>query len=316
MAQVVSVVDSHGVDEYMPSPLAARHEIAYQWVQMTVPLIGAVLAVLHTVRYGMAPGTLVVTFVLSVLTGLGITVGFHRLFTHRSFETVGPVRIALAVLGSMAAQGTLFTWVASHRRHHQFSDKQGDPHSPNIADPSSERQVEAFFHSHLGWMLTDHMTPDRLRYVPDFLADPMLCRIQRWHLLWVALGLILPALACYAIDGTAQAAVCGFLWGGLVRIAVTQNISFAVNSVGHLWGERPFDSQDESRNNGVVAFLSMGEGWHNNHHAFPTSARHGLQPGQWDASYRVIRLLELCGLAWDVKTPTGGQLEAKARGAS
>jgi stearoyl-CoA desaturase (delta-9 desaturase) len=241
-----------------------------------------------------------------------VTVGFHRLFTHRSFETVRWVRALLAVFGAMASQGTLFSWVASHRRHHHFSDEQGDPHSPNLSDQSAWGRFRALWHSHFGWMLSEHMTPERLKYIPDLIGDPMLLRIQRWHLAWVALGFALSAAACFAIGGTFHAALGGVLWG-FTRIFVSDNVSFAVNSVCHVWGSMPFKSDDLSRNNFTMALLSFGEGWHNNHHAFPTSARHGLRRGEIDMSWSVIRLLRRTGLAWNVKMPTPEQMDAKLR---
>lgn len=306
-------VDRMLVDAHMPFPLSTEQEIAFQWVQLIAPVVGTALAFAHTHHFGMALGTLAISTLFGVATALGVTVGFHRLFTHRSFETVRPIRAALAILGSMAAQGTLFSWIASHRQHHQHSDHDGDPHSPNVAGDTLRGRLLALAHSHLGWMLTGHMTPERMRYIPDLMADTMLCRIQRLHFVWVALGFILPACLCYWITGTWQAAVGGLLWGGFVRIAVTDQVSFAVNSVCHLWGKRPFESDDQSRNNAVMALLALGEGWHNNHHAFPTSARHGLGRWQFDASYRLIQVLCALGLAWNVKTPTAGQIESRVR---
>lgn len=315
MAQAVCLDPATASEAYMPFPLALRHETAFQRAQIFVPLVGSAVAVAYTSYYGMALGTLAVTLVFSILTGLGITVGFHRLFTHRSFETVRPIRWLLAVFGSMSAQGTIFLWVASHRQHHQFSDRHGDPHSPIVSGRSIADRIAGFLHSHIGWMLEGHMTPERLRYVPDFVADPFLCRVQRWHLLWVVLGFVLPALSCYAIVGTLHAAMCGLLWGGFVRIAVTDNISFFVNSLGHMWGKKPYASHDESRNNGLLAMISLGDGWHNNHHAFPTSARHGFHWWQFDASFALIRVLEACGLIWNVKLPTAAQIDSCRRDA-
>jgi stearoyl-CoA desaturase (delta-9 desaturase) len=307
---------SDGTDArgFMPRPLSPRHETAFQWVQMFAPLAGTAAAFVHAWHYGIVIGTLTIHLFVGILTALGITVGFHRLFTHRSFEAARPVRAGLAILGAMAAQGTLFSWVASHRRHHAFSDEHGDPHSPNVSDQTTFGKFRALWHSHIGWMLTEHMTADRLRYIPDLMADPTLRRIQRWHFVWVALGFALPAAACYAIGGTLHAALGGVLWG-FARIVVTDHLSFAVNSVCHVWGSRPFESQDLSRNNRPMAILAFGEGWHNNHHAFPTSARHGLRAGELDLSWLVIRLFERLGLAWNVKTPTLEQINAKLRDA-
>jgi stearoyl-CoA desaturase (delta-9 desaturase) len=296
-----------------PYPLRARHEPAFQQVQMVAPLVGTVAAVVFSCFYGMPRGTLAITLLLGTATGLGITVGFHRLFTHRSFAAGPGTRAVLAVLGTMAAQGTLYSWVGGHRRHHHFSDRPGDPHSPVAADGSWRERLCGMWHAHVGWMLDAHLTPECLHHIPDLIADRTLARVQRYYLWWVALGLMLPALAGYLIVGTWQAAVAGLLWGGFVRIAVTDHISFGLNSACHLWGARPFEAQDESRNNAVMAVLAFGEGWHNNHHAFPTSARHGLRWWQIDLSYTLIRLLARCGLAWNIQTPTAAQIEAKLR---
>ena len=301
------------VSRHMPFPLRYRHETAFQWVQMVAPVLGSIAAGLFTFYYGMPLGTLAVAGVFGILTGLGVTVGFHRLFTHRSFETHPAVRAALAIFGSMAAQGTLYSWVAGHRQHHQFSDHHGDPHSPNRSGSSFWGRVLAIWNAHVGWMLDVHMTPERMGYIPDLIADPLLARVQRLHLVWVTIGFALPAALCWVISGTWQGAVAGLLWGGFVRIALTDHISFGLNSVCHLWGKRPFQAHDLSRNNGVMAVLAFGEGWHNNHHAFPTSARHGLRWWEVDMSYNLIQLLQLCGLAWNVKTPTAAQIESKAR---
>jgi stearoyl-CoA desaturase (delta-9 desaturase) len=248
---------------------------------------------------------------MSLATGLGVTIGYHRLFTHRSFETTRSIELLLAVLGSMAGLGFFFSWVSAHRQHHQFSDNPGDPHSPHLHGGTRWSRLASIFHAHGGWMLSDRMDSERLRYIPDLIADPVLRAIQRLQLVWIGLGLLLPALFCYALNPTWEAATAGLLWGGLLRIAIAAQVTFCINSICHLWGPRPFAVRDESRNNGWVAMLAFGEGWHNNHHAFPTSARHGLLPGQFDLSYSFIRLLEGVGLAWNVKLPTPAQLHAK-----
>jgi len=312
MAQAVFESESNDVS-YLPAPLDVGHERTFQRLQIWLPIFGTIAAAIYSYYYGVPWGTFATAFVLAIFTGLGITVGFHRLFTHRSFETVPFVRGALAIFGSMAAQGTVFSWVSSHRQHHRFSDKVGDPHSPNVVDGGRWPNVRAALHAHFGWMLEEHLTADRMRYIPDLIAEPLLVRIQRLHLLWVAVGFAIPAAVGWLVDGTMHGVIAGVLWGGFARIALTDNVSFAVNSVCHLWGARPYDAADDSRNNLWVALLSFGEGWHNNHHAFPTSARHGLNSRQPDTSYAFIRLLERCGLAWNVKTPTAAQLELKAR---
>jgi stearoyl-CoA desaturase (delta-9 desaturase) len=300
-------------ERYMPLPVPATHGRMLSCIEALVPLVGCVAAGIHAYYYGLAFGTLLVAGFMGLITGLGVTVGFHRLFTHRSFETTPAVRVALAIMGCMSGQGHFFLWVATHRRHHRFSDHHGDPHTPHQADESTWSRLRNFYHAHFGWSLADQLTDESLQYIPDLTADRALCRVQRLHLLWLALGLALPALLMYAIAGTAQAAIGGLLWGGFVRLTFTNQTTYAVNSICHLWGRRPYDSADHSRNNLFVALFSMGEGWHNNHHAFPTSARHGHGWQEPDLSWTFIKLLRVCGLAWNVKTPTAAQLKAKSR---
>jgi stearoyl-CoA desaturase (Delta-9 desaturase) len=228
-----------------------------------------------------------------VLTGLGTTLGYHRLATHRSFETSGVVRGFFLALGAMALQGKVVNWAAWHLKHHASSDQEGDPHSP----------LEGFFHAHVGWILK--ATPaDCERYCKRLLADPVVRFVDRTNMLWVALGLIIP----FAIAGWS-----GLIWGGLVRIAVGNHLTFAINSVCHMFGEQPFDTGDESRNNWLMGTIGLGEGWHNNHHAFPSMAYHGMSPRQPDLTGLVIRLLKRLGLAWNVKVPSAAVVQRRRR---
>ncbi len=234
-------------------------------------------------------------FVFYVLTGLGITVGFHRLLTHRSFEAVKAVNVIFLVLGSMAVQGRAIDWAANHLKHHAHADEDGDPHSP----------LEGFFHAHIGWVFTAPPA-ERERYCKRHMADPVISFVDRTFLLWVALGLIIPFL----LGGW-----MGLLWGGFVRIAVVNHVTWAVNSVCHTFGDRPFDIKDESRNNWLVGLLAFGEGWHHNHHAFPAMAYHGMSWRQFDLSAIVIRTLEKLKLVTNVKTPSPQLIERRRRGA-
>ncbi len=240
--------------------------------------------------------------VLYAVTMSGITVGFHRHFTHGSFQAHAAVRWALAVSGSMAIQGSILSWVASHRRHHRHSDRPGDPHSPNLASGGFIHASRAFFHAHFGWMLTEP-PPDEARYVPDLLRDPLVRAASRWFVGFAALGLLLPAGISGLVRGSWEGAWHGLLWGGLCRIFLVHHMTWSINSACHLWGSRPHRVGDESRNNWFCALATLGEGWHNNHHAFPRSARHGLDPRQIDASYWLIVLLQRCRLVWDVRLP-------------
>ncbi len=238
-----------------------------------------------------------------LLTALGITVGFHRLFTHHSFETSRVVQFVLGVFGSMAVQGPLLKWVAYHRRHHQYSDSPGDPHSPHLHGRGLLGLLRGLWHSHLGWVFQPDPS-DLDRYVKDLRHSRLLRMVSTLVLVWVAAGLLLPAVLGGVITLTWMGVWTGLVWGGLVRIFLVHHVTWSVNSVCHLWGLRPYRSNDQSRNNFVFGVLALGEGWHNTHHAFPNSARHGLRWWQIDVSYCVIRTLAVLGLAWNVRLPT------------
>ena len=246
-----------------------------------------------------------------VLCAFGITVGFHRYFTHRGFEARAPVKVALAVLGCMTMQGPVTQWVTDHRKHHALSDKPGDPHSPHGHGEGAWGAVRGFVHAHVGWMFSNLGMEQGREYGRDLYDDRLLRTIDRLYLLWVILTLGIPFAVGYAVGGTWGAAVEGLVWGGLIRIAAYQHATFSVNSICHMFGRQDYRARDESRNNWVVALLVFGEGWHNNHHAFPASARHGLHRRQIDVSWWVIRALERLRLVWDVKVPDASQLERR-----
>ncbi|WP_326491172.1 acyl-CoA desaturase [Paraburkholderia sp. HD33-4] len=240
---------------------------------------------------------------LYVFTGLGISVGFHRLFTHRSFNCPRWIRGVIAIAGSLAVEGPMIRWVADHRRHHQYSDRAGDPHSPRLGVAGAMDLV----HAHVGWFFAHDMA--RASYfAKDLLDDPMIRRIDRLYLVWMFLTLAVPTLIGFACTGTARGAFSALIWGGLVRIFCVHHSTWLVNSVCHTVGSRPYRSNDGSTNNFLVALLTFGEGWHNNHHAFPGSARHGFRTWQIDVSWWVIRSLELMGAASDVRVPDTRQL--------
>ena len=245
------------------------------------------------------------------LTIMGVTVGFHRLFTHRAFRTNAVVQFVLGVLGSMSVQGPLLKWVAVHRRHHAHSDKSGDPHSPHLHQAGVLGMLYGLWHAHLGWLFLPD-PPDLDRYNKDLRQSRLLRTVSALFPVWVALGLLLPAALGGAITRSWAGMWTGLLWGGLVRIFLVHHVTWSVNSVCHLWGGRPYRSGDQSRNNFLFGVLGMGEGWHNAHHAFPTSARHGLRWWQIDVTYYVIRALALFGLAWQVKVPSR-QAQAQGR---
>ena len=244
---------------------------------------------------------LIVFAIVYPLTGLGITVGFHRHLTHRAFKTRRPVRAAFAILGSAAVEGPVISWVADHRKHHAFTDIPGDPHSPHVDHGGGLRgTLKGLAHAHLGWLFVHDQRALKTRYAPDLLNDPMIRFVDRTFVLWVFAGLALPFALGWAIGGSFQAALTGLLWGGLVRMFLLHHVTYSINSLCHYFGRRDFDTDDESRNLAWLAPLSFGESWHNNHHAFPTSARHGLKLWQLDFGAWVVWVLEKTGLAWDV----------------
>ncbi len=248
--------------------------------------------------------------VMYLLSVLGIGVGYHRYFTHRSFKTPRPIVAFLAIIGSMAAEGPVIQWAALHRRHHQFSDEPDDPHSPHTHGAGVWGAVRGLWHAHVGWLFVPR--PRGLaRYAEDLRRDPLVRWVSRLFLVWLLIGLALPALLGGLFTLSWSGVLLGFIWGGLVRIFLVHHVTWSVNSVCHIWGSRPFDSHDESRNNLVFGVLAMGEGWHNNHHAFPTSARHGLRWWQLDVSYIVIWAMSKIGLASDVKVPSPARIAAK-----
>jgi stearoyl-CoA desaturase (Delta-9 desaturase) len=244
---------------------------------------------------------LIVFAIVYPLTGLGITVGFHRHLTHRAFKAKRPVRAALAILGSAAVEGPVISWVADHRKHHAFADEEGDPHSPHVDHGGGLRgSLKGLAHAHLGWLFVHDQRALKTRYAPDLLKDPMIRFVDRTFVLWVLVGLAVPFGLGWAIGGSFHAALTGLLWGGLVRMFILHHVTYSINSLCHFFGRRDYDTGDHSRNLAWLAPFSFGESWHNNHHAFPTSARHGLRLWQIDVSAWVIWLLEKTGLAWDV----------------
>ena len=255
------------------------------------PLVGTVYAMVRLWNDWISWPELGLFVGFYVATGLGVTLGFHRMLTHRSFQTHRPLTFTFLALGCMANQGRPIDWAANHLKHHAFSDKDGDPHSP----------IDGLFHAHLGWMFRA-APADRARYCHRLLADPLVMFVDRTFLLWVGVGFIV----CYLVAGWP-----GVLWGGIVRLAFVSHSTFAVNSICHAFGSRPFDTKDESRNNWWVAVLSLGEGWHNNHHAFPAMAYHGMTWRQFDVTGLVIRALSRLRLVWDVKQPSADLVDRR-----
>lgn len=280
---------------------------------VVVPFVGLCLAIV--LLWGSAVSLIDLSAFLIgyFLTGIGITVGYHRLFSHRSFETRPTVRAALAVLGSMSAEGPVLDWTADHRKHHKFTDSDGDPHSPYTNGGDGWRAVlGGLFHAHVGWLLNRRDRASARRYVPDLVADPVMRVIDRTYALWVTLGLAIPFVYGFLLGGFSVAAgLTAFLWGGLVRLFAVQHATWTVNSICHMYGKQPFDPSEAARNNWGVAAIAFGEGWHHNHHVFPTSANIALGRRQFDPGYAFIRLLRAVGLASNVRTPSTQQLHAR-----
>jgi stearoyl-CoA desaturase (Delta-9 desaturase) len=296
---IVTRADTH------PRPLAP-HVMTY--LAVLVPFAALIAAVPLAWGWGLSwldAGLAVGFYVVSML---GITVGFHRYFTHGAFRCGRALRISLAVAGSLAVQGPVTHWVADHRRHHAFADKEGDPHSPWRYGTSPAALVRGFWHAHLGWIL-ERTLSDQQRYCPDLLADPDIVRVSRWFGWITFASFVLPAIIGGAVTGTFWGAVTGFFWAGLVRIALSHHVAWSTNSICHMVGERPWRVRDRSTNVWPLAILSMGESWHNLHHADPTSARHGVGRFEIDLSAETIALFEKLGWAWKVRWPQPERLE-------
>jgi len=259
--------------------MTRAHRIA-NLTAVVLPFVAFLLAIVLLWNKAIGWSDVAIFASFYIVTGFGITIGYHRLFTHRAFETSTPMRVALAIAGSMAVEGSVITWVADHRKHHAFADEEGDPHSPHVdAQDGIRGALKGLWHAHVGWMLTDsHGRASARRYAPDLVKDRPIRWVNSTFFVWVALTLLLPALAGYLLTGFSLAgAATGFLWGGLVRIFLLHHVTWSINSVCHFFGTRRFDVEDESRNVFWLALPSLGESWHHNHHAFPTSAYHGLR---------------------------------------
>jgi stearoyl-CoA desaturase (Delta-9 desaturase) len=274
-------------------------------------LIAAIVLLWHQ---AIGPLELGLMLGLYVVTALGITLGYHRMFTHRAFEASRPFRAIVAVLGSMAVEGSVITWVADHRKHHAFTDIEGDPHSPHLSGPGFVGAVKGLWHAHVGWLFETVGTAERERFAPDLVKDRALRVVDKLFFLWVALGFVIPFALGWIIGGGLGTALTALLWGGLVRVFLLHHVTWSINSVCHFFGRRRFDIEDESRNVFWLAPFSMGEAWHHNHHAFPTSAFHGLRLWERiaDPTGLLIALLEKLGLVWNVVRVSPDRQAAKA----
>ena len=253
---------------------------------------------------------IIVAGVFYVVVGHAVTIGFHRLFTHKSFEANRPLKVTLAILGSMAMQGSLIGWVAAHRRHHMFTERDGDPHSPSRPASQPFGRLRGLSHAHVGWLF-DRSSTTREKYAPDLLADRDIVLIDRLFLPLSILTFTLPFGIGYALTGSFTGGLAMFLWAGLLRVGLLHHVGWSTNSVCHMFGTRPFKTQDSSTNFAPLAVLSMGEAWHNAHHAFPAMARHGVDRHQLDTSAMMIRVFERLGWATHVRWPTPARLATR-----
>lgn len=283
------------------------------WIFYGVPAVGAVLAVLSLAWFPVGVPELAALTGLWLLTGTGVTVGFHRLFTHRAFSATPWVRSTLAITGMMAALGPLISWVAIHRRHHELSDREGDPHSPRPEAQGLWGSLNGLWHAHMGWML-DHDYPNPMHYAPELMRDPRIRRLSRAYPLWVLLGLVVAGLVGAALRHSWIGFLTGILWGGLFRLFVVQHVTCSVNSLCHAFGARPFRTREESRNVAWLAIPTLGESWHNNHHAFQFSAMFGQRWWEVDIGGAIILLLRGMGVVSNVRTVSPDIVRRKAVG--
>ncbi|HEX3911224.1 MAG TPA: acyl-CoA desaturase [Solirubrobacteraceae bacterium] len=274
-----------------------RFERSANIAAVLLPFVALIAAVTVFWDHGVGLADLAVMLAMYLLTGLGITIGYHRLFTHNAFSAKRSVRYTLAVLGSMAVEGPLSDWVADHRKHHAHTDEEGDPHSPHVGAGSG---VAGLWHAHIGWLYRTQGQAATRRYAPDIVEDPGLRLISRRFGELVLLSLLIPFAAGFAIHGTLGGALLTLLWAGLVRIFLLHHVTWSINSVCHFFGRRRFEVEDRSTNVFWLAIPSLGESWHHNHHAFPRSASHGLRAWELDPSAGVIWVLEKLGLVSDV----------------
>lgn len=295
-----------------PSKRVSRFDRISNLLAIVIPFLGVAIAIVLLWNRAVDAIDLAIFAVMYLLTGIGITVGFHRLLTHRSFQTYPWLERTFAILGSMAVEGSVLDWVADHRKHHAFSDVEGDPHSPHVGHGGGLRGL---WYAHAGWLLDTQGQADWKRYAAELYEDPRMRRIGRRFPLLVVLSLAIPTVAGFVLHGfTLAGALEGYLWGGLVRIFFVHHVTWSINSICHMYGRRRFDIEDRSTNVAWLALLSMGESWHHNHHAFPRSAFHGLKRWEIDPSGMIIAALGGLGLAWNIIRITPERQREKAIG--
>jgi stearoyl-CoA desaturase (delta-9 desaturase) len=280
-----------------------------------LPMVSVGLAIAVYLRFGISLLDIGLLLGMFFATILGITAGYHRLFSHRSFEAARPVRVLLGILGSMAAQGSISYWVSNHRRHHHYADRPGDIHSPYFDGPRKLGKVQGFWHSHMGWTFSHQLT-NPLVFAKDLYQDATIASVNQFYLTWVLLGLFIPFAIGGLWTGSWFGALTGLLWGGFVRLFLSYHFVNAIDSVTHIFGTRPFGNRDASTNNVWMVVPTLGEGWHNNHHAFPGSAMFSFHWWQIDPGGIVIRALEKVGLVWNVQVPDAKAVAERVRAAA
>ncbi|CDZ76615.1 Fatty acid desaturase [Legionella massiliensis] len=297
------------IDKLYPYRGLNRSEIIYAEIIIWVPIIATIYSIISGMLFSIGTATLVLFLICYSCTVFGVTIGFHRLLTHHSFKSTRLLKIIFVCFGCMAFEGSPFFWVAAHRRHHKFTESEGDPHTPLINDKFS---WFGFYHAHMGWMTT-HIIESWRHYILDLLTDPDLKIINKHYSVIASLGLLIPAILNGLIYMSWYHFWEGLIVCGLVRVCLQQHVTWSINSVCHLWGKKDFDTKDQSRNNWLFAILAYGEGWHNGHHAFPSSAKHGLKKWQIDISFGLIKFLSWFGFIKEIKIPTQVQLDNKAK---
>jgi stearoyl-CoA desaturase (Delta-9 desaturase) len=320
-ATLVDRPDSATPDSNGPKPLTEGAQptgiLIALWAFVLIPF-AALIAAIPVAWGGWLSWTdVAIALVFYYLSGLGVTIGFHRYLTHGSFKAKRPLRVALAIAGSMAVQGNVVQWVADHRRHHAFSDLEGDPHSPWRYGTSVRGLTKGLFHAHMGWLFRRELS-NRERFAPDLLADKALARVDKLFPLWVAISLLAPAAIGGLVTWSWAGALTAFFWGSLVRVSLLHHVTWSINSVCHVFGERPFIARegDRATNFWPLAIISFGESWHNLHHSDPTCARHGAMRGQIDATARMIWIFEKFGWVYDVRWPKQERLATRMSAAA
>ncbi len=304
--------DGRKVRKAIDSPFIHKLQRRHFFYFNIFPVVGTVLALALLPYVPFTWPEVVVCLVMWAISGLGITVGYHRLAAHKTFKATQNTRLALAIAGSTAGLGSIISWAAIHRRHHECSDKEGDMHSPNLHGKDFGGRVRGFVHAHITWMLK-HEFPNVNHYVPDLMNDQRLLSVSRHYSLWVLLGIAIPAVACGLLAGSWWGVLNGILWGGAVRIFIVANSMWCLNSLMHTIGRKTYKTKDESGNSLILSLISWGEGWHNNHHAFPRSANFGLKWYRIDPGYWLIVTLEKLGLASDVYVPPPDRVASRAK---